>query len=895
MADLISHEAPAHRITDLPLTLPTKLIGRDKTLAQVYTLLKQTKPVLVYGSSGIGKSAFAATLASAYTELPGGALWLTVNHSSLAEMIARIGRAYNVPELARTENPEERVGLAMTTITQNKPLVVIDGAIDINATSEFIMRCADRVPILIVTDSDTPISGPWTTVQLPALEPAAAQSLFSQIAPNSSQEGVSDLLSALGGSPLAVVVAAGVIKITNSTPRAFKEAMPPNPIIPGTLLALTAAFSKLGNAQQGLLLLLGATPRGGATGELISMVGNAPEAAIHQVMTPLVEAHLVERLSRYQLTYYRLHPLIHTFAMSWLRGKGRLDTLQTSMRGALVRYVEKHTTARAFDALAAEMDNILAIAENTSDSAARSATQQIVNALIQVGDFVNARGYIYEFSMLRRSSIGSASPFPAYTAAVQTPLQLPEPEIIPALSEDSDDADPDDEELIDDAVIAIDLEYIEEEDSEEEDSEAAAIRESVNDTLQAFGSFTTYDEVDDEDFVEDDEIDDESNDVELMPRTVSDLLDDNEDDDDFDDEDYTDSTLIALEDEMPLPTDAIDRLRVDLVKARQSANRAQQADILSNIAQEQTRRNLLNEALATHAEAATLYEDLNDNAGLLRTLELLISLASQTDNYEAAALYATRGSKLARELGNEGIERRMLVLLGDARLQMGEGDEAIRVFSDALDLARTANERQDEADILLKLGYARLDSGRADDAIDTFDEALTLFRAQNRRADEGKALSALGTASAEAERWTETLKFYTSALYIAREVHQRDEEMTQLNNLAFASAQNHELGQAVLRYRQALHLAYELDDDENIISITVELARLLVESPRHIDIARLVVDAAMTNNPTARDLRRLKDRIEDERPQIDPSVQVIEVKGSARDYTRNAYALLEQS
>ncbi len=895
MADLISHEAPAHRITDLPLTLPTKLIGRDKTLAQVYTLLKQTKPVLVYGSSGIGKSAFAATLASAYTELPGGALWLTVNHSSLAEMIARIGRAYNVPELARTENPEERVGLAMTTITQNKPLVVIDGAIDINATSEFIMRCADRVPILIVTDSDTPISGPWTTVQLPALEPAAAQSLFSQIAPNSSQEGVSDLLSALGGSPLAVVVAAGVIKITNSTPRAFKEAMPPNPIIPGTLLALTAAFSKLGNAQQGLLLLLGATPRGGATGELISMVGNAPEAAIHQVMTPLVEAHLVERLSRYQLTYYRLHPLIHTFAMSWLRGKGRLDTLQTSMRGALVRYVEKHTTARAFDALAAEMDNILAIAENTSDSAARSATQQIVNALIQVGDFVNARGYIYEFSMLRRSSIGSASPFPAYTAAVQTPLPLPEPEIIPALSEDSDDADPDDEELIDDAVIAIDLEYIEEEDSEEEDSEAAAIRESVNDTLQAFGSFTTYDEVDDEDFVEDDEIDDESNDVELMPRTVSDLLDDNEDDDDFDDEDYTDSTLIALEDEMPLPTDAIDRLRVDLVKARQSANRAQQADILSNIAQEQTRRNLLNEALATHAEAATLYEDLNDNAGLLRTLELLISLASQTDNYEAAALYATRGSKLARELGNEGIERRMLVLLGDARLQMGEGDEAIRVFSDALDLARTANERQDEADILLKLGYARLDSGRADDAIDTFDEALTLFRAQNRRADEGKALSALGTASAEAERWTETLKFYTSALYIAREVHQRDEEMTQLNNLAFASAQNHELGQAVLRYRQALHLAYELDDDENIISITVELARLLVESPRHIDIARLVVDAAMTNNPTARDLRRLKDRIEDERPQIDPSVQVIEVKGSARDYTRNAYALLEQS
>ncbi|MFN8562458.1 MAG: hypothetical protein U0703_12765 [Anaerolineae bacterium] len=175
------------------------------------------------------------------------------------------------------------------------------------------------------------------------------------------------------------------------------------------------------------------------------------------------------------------------------------------------------------------------------------------------------------------------------------------------------------------------------------------------------------------------------------------------------------------------------------------------------------------------------------------------------------------------------------------------------------------------------------------------EEALTLFREQGRRDYEGKTLAGLGTASGESGHWNEAIKFYTSALYIAREQQDREEEMLRLSDLGYAAVQAHELGQAVLRYRQALHLAYESSNRENIVSTTVDLGRLLVESQRHLDITEMLVQAAMKFDPADRDLRRLMERIEDERPVVPEAIKQAAVGGTAQDYAANAYSLLENA
>ncbi|MBZ0287297.1 MAG: hypothetical protein K8I30_06765, partial [Anaerolineae bacterium] len=151
MADIPSHESPAHKAQSLPVMLPGKLSGRDTTLAQVYGQLKANKPILIYGAAGVGKTALAATLASAYTELPGGALWLNVNDSPLEELIVRVGRAYGVDEITNSETPIGMVGAAASTLTSHKPLVVLDGRHNALATSQFLSRCADGLPVMIVS------------------------------------------------------------------------------------------------------------------------------------------------------------------------------------------------------------------------------------------------------------------------------------------------------------------------------------------------------------------------------------------------------------------------------------------------------------------------------------------------------------------------------------------------------------------------------------------------------------------------------------------------------------------------------------------------------------------------------------------------------------------------
>ncbi|MDZ4770113.1 MAG: hypothetical protein SGJ24_13370 [Chloroflexota bacterium] len=921
MADLLSHEAPAHQANDLPLVLPPKLIGRDKTLGQVYTLLKQTKPVLLYGAAGIGKTAFAATLARAYCELPGGVLWLAVNRSPLAELIARIGRAYDVPDLARSENPIGLVGLAMSTLTQNKPLIVLDGAIDIDATTEFIMRCADRVPVLVVTDSDTDIAGPWTSVTLPRLERADSESLFRQVAPGASLDRLASLLDVLDDVPLALITAAGAVRLAGMTPGDFQTIMPARPGVPSALLALTAAYSKLNGAQQGLLLLLGAAPRQGATGELMSMVGGAPEAAIEGVLNALIDARLVEKLDRAGKAYYRLHPLVGAFAISWLRGKGRLETLQNNMREALLRYVEKHSAARADDALIAEMDNLIATAQAGAESGRRADAERISLALMQAGSFINARGYVYEFLTLRQLGIGTSSVFPAHqAAAVQSPLPFEVPVTVSPFAapptvaidevvEDSgeENGEDDDEALIEDDRVVADLDYVEEE--TDEPAELFSIASTLNTfTSGAFDEEEFDDEeedhldlldIDDEDddLDADDDLDEDDEDT---PIRMSSILDSG----DFGSTQFESASEMALtpgipsaalSDTAPISNDPVERMRYALVKARQSGNRREQADLLGNIAQEQVVRGLLQEAISTYSEALTVYEALEDNPGQLSTLERLTTLEAQIDESAPAVLHAASGARLARDLNNETIERRMLTLLGDAHVQLGEGEDGVRAFTDALDLARTAGDALDEGDLLLKLGYAQMDTGDAEGATERFEDALTRFRTQNRRDKEGLALAALGMASAELERWTEAINFYTSALYIAREVHNRRDELQQLTNMGFAHIQSRDLGKAVLRYRQALHLAFDLDDDEEIVAITVELARMLVESPRHIEIAAMLVDAGLLADGSARDLRRLKDRIDDERPEIDNAViNVFAVTGTARDYARNAYSQLDE-
>ncbi len=819
MAEFTPHEAPAHEAQQLPVTPPAKLIGRDITLGRIYTQIKDNHPVLVHGSPGIGKTALAATLASAYAEQPGGVLYLLCNGDTLAELIVRAGRALQVREAVTTENPLNAIVPLAAALKQAQPLLVLDGLLNPDAISEFVTRCAAGIPILLVNDDEMP--GDWMPLRLGKLEPDQAVTLFKQAAGIDSldlDQEIGALASALSFTPFALTVAAGAVHANNISPRAFLESMPsaPESSVNAQLLALTGAFRALNSAQQGLMMVMGAVFTGAVTADMLSLIGGAPAEAIRGAMSQLVDRHLVEHTQRYGQAYYRMHPITHTFMQTWLKGANRLDSLRMKVRDSVLQYARQHSAqgSRGQNALAAEIELFLATAEWAADAGDRDTAAQLAAALMQAGTFVRERGYVYELLLLRRLSTSSTSAFPAYGGA---PAAEPH--------------DEDDDDLLDEAAEAAD-------------------------------------ELEDDDTLED------------AAEAIHEALDEDEEDE----EDEAVVASAALSEGAPLPFDGPARPA--------TVDRRPEIEALLAEAKSGEQAGDADEALKDYAEALALLESVNDTAGSLNTLEALARVTARSENSDAAVAYAARGVKLAEESGDDHNLPRLLGFLGDAHVQRGEFSDAIAAYEQALNVSRERGDRRAEGVLLFKLGYAQSDDGNHEQALETWQESLALFQSEGRRDYEGRALGGIGTAYYEMMRYPEAIEHLTQAVAIARSTEDDAETLYELSVLAVALTDNQQLGPAVLRYRQALHLAFEMDDAGVVIKTTVELARLLVESPRHLAIAELLVNAALLYDPQDSDLIQLQERIEDERA-AQPDLVLNPVAGTARDYAAKAWASID--
>lgn len=921
MADSLSHEAPVHGAAALPVTVPARLVGRDALLGRVYTFLKENRPVQVIGAAGTGRTALAATLAAAYTEQPGGVLWLDVHNSSIDTILVRIGRAYGVREITSTEHPLGMVGAVANTLTRHKPLIVLDGTLDEQVAQAFVARCASGLPVLFATSSE--LSDSWAKIELGNLDTAHGAALYRLNAglPETDDADVDRIVELLQGNPFALCLAGATARATRQAPGPFAAILSQ---IPGAatadpvLLALTVAFRSLNSALQGIVLMLGATFNRQASGDLLSAISGAPAETINQVMTVLAAQHLVERLERYGIPYYRLHETTYAFAQTWLRGSQRLEALQQKVRDSVLAYAEIHASPdrTGYDRLAAEMDTFLATAEWAAQQGDRETASRLVMALTQAGDFVKERGYVHELLRLRRLAASSTSAFPAYPISTEAravpPIEDEDVEEQPPASAAlmrtlfADDDD-DDDLAYDEEIEAFDaLEQDEELPSwlkvEDKGDDEADTDEGPVDITPEPSAAIDEDETEPEQEAEEEEVEDieaafrpagasasveslfaavaaESARPAPMPEPVA---------------VQTEPTAEEEIETPETPADLLTTLRTQLLQARQRSDQARQISLLKQIGQLQIENRQTNEAIATYGEALSVCEDSGDDHTLLDVLDILSALMVRTNNPQAAVLHAARGVQLAQRLKDSITELQLYLTLGDARQQLGESADAERAYSRALENARNSGDTQHEAIILFKLGYAQLDNSDAAGAVASWEQALKLFRAQGKRAYEGRVLGGLGTAYGDLGQWSETIRFHTSALHIAREVGDRDEELLQLSNLGYAAVQAGDLGQAVLRYRQALHLAYQSGDRDNIVSIIVDLARLLSRGPRHLAIARMLIDDALRLEPADRDVNDLKERLEaDVSVRTASGVQQIAVTGTAQDYAANAYKLLE--
>lgn len=846
MVDFHSHERPARSAAELPQTPPARLIGREAELQQVYPVLKEARAAFVHGPEGIGKTALGLTLAGAMSQQSGGVLWLSVEpETTLEALLVRVGRTYNVADIALAENPLGMVGAVAELLQRHKPLVVLDGSLDVAIAAKFVTRCADRVPTLIL--DRTVQAGPWVSIELGALSSDNAVALFKAesnlTAVSDSDPDLRAICKLLGNQPYALCVTARTLlanklqpaQVANSL-RQVAAASKDEP----SRMALTVSFGALNSALQGVVLMLGAIHTGGGSLDLLHLVTGAPVDSLQQALTGLTRLRLVEAGARYGKPHFRLHSVMRRFCLERLQSMGRLDTLREKVRESLVSFAQdqKAGDVAAQDRLSAEIENFVALAREAHVKGNRDLSSKLVVALNQAGDFVNGRGFFHELTLIR--GVGAAA-FPANPVPVAT--TSPE-DLLDEMLDDDDEDDDDDDSVVESVV------------------------ESLFDSI---GSTTVKD---------------------VSPTIHSAAADDDDDEDEDDDELPEDSGEIetAMHTE-PVTVEAkIAALRTALGQARQDRDMTRQTTILRQLGHLEVEQGMLIEAISSYNEALDVYERREDKKGQLEILEVLSALTEKTENAQASILHSSRGIKLAEELSDDETQLQLLITLGDARQQLGESAEAVRAYGQALALARNNDDSTHEALILYKLGYAHLDSGDPERAVDIWEQALALFKTQSKRDYEGRTKGALGSAYAELQRWGEAISFHKSALFIARDLNDKREEAVQLANLGYTSQQAGNLGEAVTHYRQALHLAYEANDRADIVSTIVDLSRLLMKGAALLKVVQMLVEEGLKLDAGDKDLRSLRDRLTMEIAGAEArGVAFKPVNGTARQYAEAAY------
>ncbi len=862
-------EAPIHETRRLPVLPPAKTVGRNAELGQTFAQVRAGKAVLLYGPSGIGKSALATTIASAFTAFSGGVLWWQVESDPLELLIVRLGRAYGERAISDSPNPTSQIAAAQRLLQrEQKPLIVLDGVLNLDAVRDFVTRVVPGVPTILTNESSEP--GPWTSIPLSYLKDTDAVALFMQAA---GYEQVSSVVrvdiqgvcNILRGSPLAIMLAARCVRVTGQTPGEFLGTLT-TPGRSGPLLGLNSVFQGLPEALQGMLFTLGATFAGRATTTLLESLNPSPAETLTHILGMLAARGLIQPLPcGGSATCYRMHEMVQSFATSWLHGAQRLESTVARIQEAIVAYVERYAvdSREARDALVAEMPNILSAAHYAARRNDRETVQRLVAALAAA--FGPSGGYGYELrhlqDMLARLQAPPAAS-PEQTLADLAQMALFPPEERPASAQMPVATMP--------SVTAAgsDLTY----DTKPMPPVSAPTRgvppvpvaqETVEPEIEPALEAPPPPEIEAEpEFTfEEPGAEAPTTDISGTEATAGRVVAE-EGPEIFEPFDAAEEAAPALPAE---ETDEIGDLFAASEAALASGNLRQAAATLNALGQALLRQDRLDEARETFVEALTASENSGDSDQMLVALESLASISVSDGDLENAITYATRAENLVVQRDDPARWGYLLALLGDIRQELGEPDQAIETYRLAIDKFTLAGELLSVGVIKTKLGGIYLDQNNAAQAVPVLNDASAIFEQEHRADYQERALGYLGSAYGQLGRWEEAETRHQAALTLARSMGDAEEQERQIENLAYIAQVRGDRERMLAYYRQGLDLAYRVGAVVWQVRFLDVLGRLLMDDLPRVGLAVRLLEEAESLVPDeerARLISRAHKRLE---------------------------------
>ena len=829
---ITSYEAPIHGSHHLAVRAPEQLLAREADLSSIHLALRAGTAVLLHGTAGIGKTALAASLAAGYAELPGGVLWFDIADDSAYSLRHRTARAYGADLTGVT--PEAQITLVRDLLRENRPLVVLDGRQNIDATRAFVSECASGVPILLTHNQAA--TGSWTPHTVGPLDEENAQAmLFSltDVAFDADIAEVTQLSQALAGIPLAICMAAHQLA-AGVQHGAFLKQIPQLP--PGEtnrlMGVMMAAYRVLPAALQGGVLLLGTAYAGGGSSDLLAATGGAPSDVIRQMVRQLVTRGFASEHERFGQTYFYAHDAIQTFAQAFLRGKQQLDSMHQRHLAGVLSYTGQHADNER--RLLAEIPSFIAAAlyaaqHNQADWVAHLADE------LSTGSLAAARGFGPELAWFRhlaqqpQLAAGGALNFPESAIEPEmVVLETPEPVAV-------EDEIPSAEDLLDEL--------------QEQDTVAAqptwleveAVEPDVLSPVE-IGGDASVERLDEDEAL--------SRDLDLLPPPP----------------------------ELPAPPDEI---------------HVEDIETLERLGKQALEQGTTSQAIERYAQAMETYQadgNINDE---LAALEALAALNLEQENFDDVLKYLDQGMALAQQADNPQREGHLLVLLGDLQVMLGKDDGAETAYREAVTALRPAEAWLDIALTLDKLGLLYFDQRRFEDAIAVWDQTLPIFERVGRSELRRMALNYLGDSYAELMQWSQSQAHYQQALDLAQEMGDVQGAFEQYADLGRLMEVSGNRERATVYYQHALHLAFDLDNQEQLGHTLLALAQLLIDDTTQLYRVVEVLEVASIYLPDHPDVKRLLNRARTRLERLESAGVELELpENSLEDYIRT---VVEQS
>ncbi|MEC4816289.1 MAG: CHAT domain-containing protein, partial [Scytonema sp. PMC 1069.18] len=186
--------------------------------------------------------------------------------------------------------------------------------------------------------------------------------------------------------------------------------------------------------------------------------------------------------------------------------------------------------------------------------------------------------------------------------------------------------------------------------------------------------------------------------------------------------------------------------------------------------------------------------------------------------------------ELMRAVGNRRGEAVTLNNIGGVYSNLGEFQQALEYYTQALPIRQEVGDRRGEATALTNIAAVYDTLGKKQLSLDYYQQALQLWLAIGNRTGVAKTLDNIGVVYFDLGEFQQALDYYEQALPIRQEVGDRRGEAITLNNIGVVYSYLGLFQQALEYYNEALPIKQQVGD----ISGTVTTHRNLAVAERNL-------------------------------------------------------------